>query len=299
MKADLHIHSEHSFDALNSVDSIIKDAIKKGIDVIAIADHNEVLGAISALKSNEIETISAIEIDCFFNNEIIHVLGYGIDLNNPIFIDIKQNYINEFQRIGEERIKVINKYYNCDLNVEKIKSITRIGRPYTSVEITKILLKDIVNEQLEIYQTGIKSDGPLEKFYWDNLSLNKWGYVEMNLPRHIDIIKLIHQSGGVAICAHPKATIRNEIDLVQQLIDDNIDGFEVYSNYHQEIDRQFYYDICLENNLLMTMGSDFHGSTKPNITLGQYGSDIECSQLVNNLKAKMDYYRSCLGKVCE
>ena len=40
MKCDLHIHSHYSYDSNSSIKEIIDTAIKKGIDCIAITDHN-------------------------------------------------------------------------------------------------------------------------------------------------------------------------------------------------------------------------------------------------------------------
>ena len=42
MKCDLHVHSYASYDSISSPKDIIKEAIKKGIDCIAITDHGEV-----------------------------------------------------------------------------------------------------------------------------------------------------------------------------------------------------------------------------------------------------------------
>lgn len=46
MRFDLHIHSNHSSDCSLSVDDILKQAIKKGLDGIAICDHNSVEGSL-------------------------------------------------------------------------------------------------------------------------------------------------------------------------------------------------------------------------------------------------------------
>jgi predicted metal-dependent phosphoesterase TrpH len=53
MKYDLHIHSIYSSDGILSPDIIIKAAIKKGLDGIAIIDHNTIKGG---LKAKEFET---------------------------------------------------------------------------------------------------------------------------------------------------------------------------------------------------------------------------------------------------
>ncbi|MDL5501661.1 MAG: PHP domain-containing protein, partial [Candidatus Methanoperedens sp.] len=40
MRFDLHIHSKHSNDSGLSVDDILREAVRKGLDGIAICDHN-------------------------------------------------------------------------------------------------------------------------------------------------------------------------------------------------------------------------------------------------------------------
>jgi predicted metal-dependent phosphoesterase TrpH len=65
MKCDLHIHSHYSYDSNSSIKEIIDSAIKKGIDCIAITDHNKIQGAFEAIeyaKSKPILVIPAIEV---------------------------------------------------------------------------------------------------------------------------------------------------------------------------------------------------------------------------------------------
>ncbi|HDY72680.1 MAG TPA: PHP domain-containing protein [bacterium] len=65
MKCDLHIHSHYSYDSNSSIKEIIDTAIKKGIDCIAITDHNKIQGALEAIeyaKAKPILIIPAIEV---------------------------------------------------------------------------------------------------------------------------------------------------------------------------------------------------------------------------------------------
>ncbi len=50
MRFDLHIHSNHSTDSNMTVDSILKQAVSKGLDGIAICDHNTVEGSLLGIK---------------------------------------------------------------------------------------------------------------------------------------------------------------------------------------------------------------------------------------------------------
>lgn len=53
MRFDLHIHSNHSSDSNLSVDDILKQAIRRGLDGIAICDHNAVEGSLHARRRAE------------------------------------------------------------------------------------------------------------------------------------------------------------------------------------------------------------------------------------------------------
>lgn len=287
MKCDLHCHSHYSFDSTQPVEDLIRRAKEAGISVLAITDHNLVSGSLEALKQNEVEIIPGIEIDCFCKDTIIHLTAYGMDLTDPRFTEWQEYYISELDRIGVLRLKLIEEKYNCNLNVDKIKSYTHFGYPYTNVEIEKVLFEDCNHLDLLPYQIGDKSQNPIANFYWDHLAIGKWGYVEMVLPNYIDIINWIHEIKGVIICAHPKVTIGKDMDIIQTLIDAGIDGFEVYCSYHDEEYADFYKEIVQKHGLLMTCGSDYHGATKPNIELGQTGYNEDCTQIVAMLKEKI------------
>lgn len=103
MKADLHIHCSASFDATESVDTILRLAREQQLDLIAISDHNEIDGALeleTKASAVGIETLRGIEIDCFFGRNIVHLLGYGCDLRDPGFARLKNHYIEELRRPG-------------------------------------------------------------------------------------------------------------------------------------------------------------------------------------------------------
>ncbi len=53
MKFDLHIHSKYSPDSFLQPEKIIKVAKKKGLNGVAITDHNTIKGGIKALNINQ------------------------------------------------------------------------------------------------------------------------------------------------------------------------------------------------------------------------------------------------------
>ena len=110
----------------------------------------------------------------------------------------------------------------------------------------------------------------------------------MELPDYKDIIDLIHDTNGIAICAHPNVNIDHDLSCINDLIENGIDGFEAYSSYHNEKDISFYQQICDDNDLIYTCGSDYHGSTKPNIKLGDHHYDNDGSIIIEKLKRRIN-----------
>ena len=75
-----------------------------------------------------------------------------------------------------------------------------------------------------------------------------------------EAVRVIHQAGGVAVCAHPGHSTRHgETVLLKRLLDCGIDGLECYSPYHDEETTQRFLRFCRRHNLLVTAGSDCHG----------------------------------------
>jgi predicted metal-dependent phosphoesterase TrpH len=75
-KLDLHVHTWFSKDGIYPPRLVLKTALKKGLDAIAITDHNSIRGLGEAKSNaNDIIVIPGIEVD---TNEG-HVIGLGID----------------------------------------------------------------------------------------------------------------------------------------------------------------------------------------------------------------------------
>ncbi len=78
-KVNLHIHTTYS-DGRGDFRDLIKQAKEKGYKKIAISDHNTVNGYLE----NGIDeiVIPAVEFDVWCGYVFLHLLGYGIDVNN-------------------------------------------------------------------------------------------------------------------------------------------------------------------------------------------------------------------------
>ncbi|MCI5774641.1 MAG: PHP domain-containing protein [Erysipelotrichaceae bacterium] len=282
MNIDLHVHSNHSFDSTTSIEDILAMAKAKNIAYLAICDHNVVAGSLQAQKQQDIKIIPGIEIDCFFEDKIVHILGLGCDLRDERFAKLEKHYYDELDRIAYERLAKIEKFHQVKLDLAKIKSLSHFDG-FSNVEIERVLLMDCDDPYLYPYQKGEKALNPIANYYWDNLAIGKWGYVAMDLPQYVDIINLIHDTNGIAICAHPAVNIQHDDLAIAKLVAAKIDGFEAYCSYHDVQDIAFYEQVIAKYGLVSGCGSDYHGVTKPNIELGQTNCDKDEQMIIERI----------------
>ena len=78
---DLHIHSYESDGSLSPVE-IVKQAKERGLKYISITDHNTIEAYLSTNILKEDIIIPAVEFDCFYKGNLLHILGYGIDIDS-------------------------------------------------------------------------------------------------------------------------------------------------------------------------------------------------------------------------
>ncbi|MDU1912350.1 PHP domain-containing protein [Fusobacterium sp.] len=273
---DLHIHSLYSDDGEFSSEEIIKIGKEEGMEIMALTDHNSVKGTgemIESGKKTGIKIISGIEIDCVYKGINLHMLGYGIDYKRKEFLEIEKEIFEK--EIAIAKIKIEKLKANTDLIIDEQK-IFRIadGNIVTGEIIGEVVLEEEKNRNnpllKEYFNNGMKSDMPFVHFYWDFFSQGKIAYIPIEFRSMTEIIKLIKESGGLAVLAHPGNNFKNCLEIVDDIIKEGIDGIEVFSTYHSLEQIEYFYNKAEKNNLLMTFGSDFHGKNKPQIKLKGY-----------------------------
>ena len=275
---DLHMHSYYSDDGEFEPKQLIDLCLEKNIKYFSIADHNSVRGIKEAKEycvGKNINIIPAIELDCTFNEINLHVLGYGIDYDKTVFYDIEDNIIKQEQFASKKRMKLV-KELGIDFSDEVINSLSRNGVVNGEMIAEAAMEFDKNHENpllMPYYENGSRSDNPYVNFYWDYCAQGKAAYAEVSFISLQEAINIIEESGGIPILAHPGNNIKENINLLEQIISCGIKGIEVYSSYHSKEQVEFYKKFSLKHKLLLTCGSDFHGKTKPSIVIG--GTDCE------------------------
>ena len=147
---DLHIHSTYSKEGITTEPSdIIELAIIKGVETLAITDHNTTMGCIQALKyieknpelCEDLNFITGIEISCdttsvmSFRDENdhlrsslaggVHILGYGIDPYHQGFIDMARFYATDTGKRTLALYKYIKRFYGITLDKDNLFKIVK------------------------------------------------------------------------------------------------------------------------------------------------------------------------------
>lgn len=272
---DLHIHSNYSADGERTVFDIIDICNKQGLKTIAITDHNCIKGiqeAICYSKQFNINVIPGIEIDCTYKDINLHLLGYHIDYTLDVFNRLETDIYFQERRAAFKKINNLEKV-GILLDVEEVLRKAN-GKIVTGELLGEIILNkenSFENELLRPYlKGGHRSDMPYLNFYRDFFSQGKVAYVPIQYLQLKDVIELVKKSGGIPVIAHPGDNLKNNMNLIDEIIGEGVEGIEVYSNYHTTDQIEYFYEKAKKNSLLMTGGSDFHGKNKPEIQLGCY-----------------------------
>jgi len=291
---DLHIHSNVSNDGEFSPKELMELCAQSAIKVVALADHNSVRGVKEAklyVDQLGLQLIPAIELDCTFRGVDLHVLGYGINPMYEEFEKIEQSVEKQEQGTSKKRIELVEKM-GIAFDYDEVMKLSRNG-VVTGEMIAEIALKDDNNKDnllmLPFFSGGERSDNPYVNFYWDICSMGKGAYVPMEFMSLSEAIELIHASGGISILAHPGNNVKEDEDLLNNIVQAGIEGMEVYSSYHSKDQMDFYTRQVERHGLIKTIGSDFHGKTKPSIKLGgvncQNSEDEIYQALIQKMKA--------------
>lgn len=275
--SDLHIHSSYS-DGNLSPKEIIHRAETSNIQCISITDHDSIS---SQIQLNAIDTsikvITGIELSSEYCGYEIHILGYFVDISNS---DLN-NQLKIIQKARVERVhRIIDKLRSLDIDISMedldVNKYVTLGRPH----IAKIL-------QDKGYVSSLK-----EAFYL-YLAKDRPAYIERYKLNFKEALRLIIQSGGIPVLAHPGEIYKNiNIEkFIKELRVYGLKGIEVYHPSHNSDAVNKFYNIAKKYKLIITGGSDYHGGdTKSDIRIGSVGLDY-------NLTKKLFKYYSKNGGV--
>lgn len=256
---DLHTHTTAS-DGIYSPSELIEKAHLEDISIIAVSDHDSVNGLESAERTAEklgISFITGVELSIEFSGGDLHLLGYNIDYRDEVLV----NYLKKISDEREKRIHYMIEDFNKEgyrIVFDEIKEMFPETESYGKPHVARLLIKKGYAKTVdEVFARFFKKGSP------GNIKKKK-----ISLERGLQLIK---NSGGFPVLAHPASMNLSNKDFenrIGEYIKAGIEGIEVYAGMHSEEEVEFYKQLCLKKDLLITGGSDFHGDK--NEKLGYY-----------------------------
>lgn len=256
---DLHVHSTYSDGTLTPYE-LAKLAKDTGLTSFALTDHDTVDGipdALSACQEFEIELIPGIEFSTEYQGKDIHIVGLELDWKSPRFLSEIHLFQDSRNIRNQKMIAKLHDLGNIDISWEQMEAA--FGKAIWTRAHFARYLKDhgYVKEMKEAFSRYIGDDCPY--------------FVPREKVSPAQAVRLIRSTGGIPILAHPllyRLTEEGLLTLIEELKNAGILGIEALYSTHTPEEESFVLRLARRQGLLISGGSDFHGSNKPSISLG-------------------------------
>lgn len=298
MKAiDLHVHSTSS-DGTFTPSELVDYAFQKGLAAFALTDHDCIDGLEEAISyagklrmegssgenpcrkgasngtSDGIpEVIPGIELSTEYHGRDVHIVGLFIDYKNTSFRARLQEFIDSRTNRNHEMCARLSK---AGMNISYEKLLAR----FPDSVITRAHYARYMMEQG--YTKSINE--AFERYIGDHCPY----YVPRKKVTPFQAVRLILEADGIPILAHPILYHLSDRDLdtlVAECKEAGLLGIEaIYSTYNAAEERQVR-RLAEKYHLLLSGGSDFHGSNKPGLDMGNgYGKLFVPEDILSELK---------------
>ena len=247
---DLHLHTTAS-DGVRSPSNLVNYANEKGLQAIAITDHDTIEGLEEAMAEGErigFEVIPGIEISAEYSPGSMHLLGYFLDIHHPL-LNERLAYLQKAR--AERNPKIVEELNRLGIKVTyedviKASGGGQVGRPH----FAQVLLeRGYVRSIQEAFERFLKKGAP--------------AYHEKFRFKAEEAIRFIKEASGVAVIGHPNTLGANGMSvldaLLSQLVKEGLKGIEVYYPEHSPAEVATYKLLAEKYGLVMTGGTDYHG----------------------------------------
>ena len=252
---DLHTHTNCS-DGTDSPRELVNKAIVQGLEILGITDHDTTSGWQEATDSlrGSLKLVLGSEISCLTTDGIsVHMLGLLFDPNH-----VEMQQVLEETRDGRlpRMRKMIEKMRaeGMDISIEDVKNAMPIGATMGRPHLADALVaKKIVKSRDEAFVDLLHNESRF--------------YVSHAAPTPVEAISLIKRAGGVAVIAHPFASLRGQVlkaENFADLVAAGLNGIEVDHRDQNPDERGMLRTIAQELDLVVTGSSDYHGTGKLN-----------------------------------
>lgn len=268
MKIDLHCHSTCS-DGTYAPAEVVQRAHAAGVDVLALTDHDTLLGiddARATATACGMTLINGVEISCEHTlnggygknkstNKIIHVLGLDFTDREKMHATLQQlqdSRATRGQRITEKLSELL------DINYDELWQAVLDKASGNPQAVGRAHIGQVLFERGEVKT--------VQKAFDKYLADNKPAYVAIEALTMQHGIELIHACGGKAVLAHPtryQLSATRVRKLIEEFAQLGGDACELPANSEPISTRRMVDRSIAEHELVTSIGSDFHGSNMP------------------------------------
>ncbi|MFC5822591.1 PHP domain-containing protein [Nonomuraea insulae] len=249
MRIDLHSHSSAS-DGTQPPADVVRRARERGLDVLALTDHDTVAGHPAAVEAlpDGLTLVPGMELSCRRGGQSIHLLAYLFDPHEP-------RLLAECARIKqarEERARVT------------VERLTELGVPVTWEQVSSLAAGGAVGRP-HIARAMVAAGAiaePALAFTPQWIGTGGRAYVTRYALAPDRAVRLVRAAGGVPVLAHPKAAKRGYVvpdEWIAELAAVGLFGVEADHLDHDAYARQHIRALARDLDLAVTGSSDDHG----------------------------------------
>jgi predicted metal-dependent phosphoesterase TrpH len=260
VRIDLHAHSDRS-DGTTTPAELVRHAAERGIDVVALTDHDTTEGwaeAADAARREGVGLVRGIEVSCKLEGSATHLLAYLPDPTyEPLAFELERILDGRNARLPGILDKLAR--LGIDISEDDVRRLAgdaaALGRPHVADALVE---KGVVEHRGEAFDNYLGSHGP--------------AYVQRYAPTLETMLGIVAKAGGVTVVAHPWAKRHNFEALDEPrfaaLKGQGLAGIEVDHQDHDDETRDRLRSIARNLGLVVTGSSDYHGVGKVDHDLG-------------------------------
>ncbi|MBO5727653.1 MAG: PHP domain-containing protein [Oscillospiraceae bacterium] len=257
LRCDLHTHSVFS-DGTYTPGELVAQAKRLGL-IVALTDHNTVAGLpefMDAAQKLGVTAVPGVEFSTEHKGKELHLLGLFVFPEHYAAVERmvkEQHVLKEISNM--ELVERLNQAGYL-IDYAKVKGRNPNGNANRAHVAAELLEQGYVTSVREAFDTILSDRGGF--------------YVPPSRLQLMDVIKELRRIGVLPVLAHPlqELTEAELRALLPSAIEAGLIGMEtMHSSYTPET-ISLAEAIAQEHHLLSSGGSDFHGSVKPEISLG-------------------------------
>ncbi|MFP4234937.1 MAG: PHP domain-containing protein [Nitriliruptoraceae bacterium] len=249
----MHTHSTFS-DGVTTIEHNLEVAARLGLEGLGITDHDTTEPfalAVEVAGRLGLDVLLGTELSAEEHGVSVHVLGYGVDPDDAALAA-------ELERLRDERghraraMVAKLEALGVPVRFERVEALAGdapIGRPHVAAAVVEA---GAAGSLQEVFDRYLADGGP--------------AFVPKHALPPEAAVALVVAAGGVSVLAHPGLHGARDgregipVELIERLVGAGLAGLEVDHPDHTPAQRRRYAEVADRLGLLVTGGSDHHGS---------------------------------------